>query len=87
MVSLRSKDRFKEEEVGLVTLPLEDVVRAEPQYFRCRDTNKVKVSFGLVRDFHGGMLLVSLIIFEPTTYVRLRCLCRELLLVLGPRVP
>lgn len=41
VVSIRNKDRFKEEEIGLVTLPLEDVINSEPQYFRCRDTNKV----------------------------------------------
>ena len=50
VVSLRNKDRFKEEEVGLVTLPLEDVVKADPQYFRCRDTNKVMLNFELVGD-------------------------------------
>lgn len=56
VVSIRNKDRFKEEEVGLVTLPLQDVVKADPQYFRCRDTNKVKIkvkrfNFRLVRGF------------------------------------
>ena len=42
VVSLRSKDRFQEQEVGLVTVPLQDVVESEPQYFRCRDTGKVR---------------------------------------------
>lgn len=42
VVSLRSKDRFQEQEVGLVTIPLQDVVESEPQYFRCRDTGKVR---------------------------------------------
>lgn len=41
MVSLRDKDRFTEKEVGLVHVPLQDVVESEPQYFRCRDTAKV----------------------------------------------
>lgn len=41
VVSLRNKDRFTETEVGLVTVPLQDVVESEPQYFRCRDTGKV----------------------------------------------
>ncbi|CAM9253561.1 unnamed protein product, partial [Hapterophycus canaliculatus] len=44
VVSLRSKDRFKEEEIGLVTIPLEDVVESRPQYFRCRDTAKTFTS-------------------------------------------
>lgn len=41
VVSLRNKDRFKEEEVGVVTVPLQDVVASDPQYFRCRSTGKV----------------------------------------------
>lgn len=59
-MSLRNKDRFKEEEVGLVTLPLEDVVKADPKYFRCRDTNKVICL--PIDDLHGVVLLVSLML-------------------------
>ncbi|CAM9817052.1 unnamed protein product, partial [Ectocarpus sp. 8 AP-2014] len=44
VVSLRNKDRFKEEEVGVVTIPLQDVVESPPQYFRCRDTGKTFTS-------------------------------------------
>ncbi|CAM9957971.1 unnamed protein product [Scytosiphon promiscuus] len=44
VVSLRSKDRFKEEEIGLVTIPLLEVVESRPQYFRCRDTGKTFTS-------------------------------------------
>lgn len=44
VVSLRNKDRFKEQEMGVVTLPLQDVVKSDPQYFRCSDTSKVMLA-------------------------------------------